>query len=113
MSQGTKLVRFENDDSQKTAQASATQIELSHVRNVTWNVVQDTLSVWAEIWAELDSDTGSQMHDAASGDRATCGVAVTPEAEKGFKPSCGWPVFLEKMWVLRQNLDFLARFSRP
>jgi len=41
-----------------------------------------------------------------------CGTAVTAEGEKGFTPSCGWPEFLEKMWVLRQNLDFLARFSR-
>jgi hypothetical protein len=57
------------------------------------------LKVWSDIWGELENDVA-------------IGVAVSPEDEKGFTPSCGWPEFLEKMWVLRQNLDFLARFSR-
>jgi hypothetical protein len=36
---------------------------------------------------------------------------VTPEAEKGFRPKCGWPEFLEKMWVLRHYLDYAKRYS--
>ncbi len=112
MSQGMRLVRFEGDESQTLAQASSPQVELAHFRNVTSSVVQDALNAWSEIWGELDSDLVS-------------GAAVAPENEgpqsqsvpigspnRGFTPSCGWPAFLEKMWVLRQNLDFLARFSR-
>ena len=112
MSQGMRLVRFEGDESQIVARAPSPQVELTHFRNVTSNVVQDALNAWSEIWGELDGDIA-------------CGAAVTPEDKgpqsqnvaigspnKGFTPSCGWPAFLEKMWVLRQNLDFLARFSR-
>ena len=136
---GPKLVRFEGDESKTVAQVPSAEIELKHFQNVTNSVVQDALSVWADLWAELEHD-------------AVCGVAVSPEDENGlgtgpgphtqksacgsppqsrngaigspspiakerdrepFQPSCGWPEFLEKMWVLRQNLDFLARFSRP
>jgi hypothetical protein len=100
MNQGVRLVRFDGDESQVVAQAPSAEVQLKHVRNVTNSVVQDALNAWADLWAELENDVA-------------CGVAITPEAEKGFKPSCGWPEFLEKMWVLRQNLDFLARFSRP
>ena len=99
MSQGMRLVRFDGDESQTIAQASPPQMELAHFRNVTSNVVQDALNAWSDIWGELDGDVA-------------CGAAVAPEDDKGFTPSCGWPAFLEKMWVLRQNLDFLARFSR-
>ncbi len=94
-----KLVRFEGDESQTIARVPSSQVELMHVRNVTNAVVQDALNIWSEIWGELEGDVA-------------CGAAVTPEDDKGFTPSCGWPAFLEKMWVLRQNLDFLSRFSR-
>jgi hypothetical protein len=99
MSQGMRLVRFDGDESQILAQTSSPQVELAHFRKVTSNVVQDALHAWSEIWGELDGDIA-------------CGAAVVPEDGKGFTPSCGWPAFLEKMWVLRHNLDFLARFSR-
>ena len=99
MSQGMRSVRFDGDESQVIARAPLPQIEATYFRNVTSSVVQDALNVWSEIWGELESDVA----------RST---AVTPEDSKGFTPSCGWPAFLEKMWVLRQNLDFLARFSR-
>jgi hypothetical protein len=96
MSQGMRLVRFEGDESKTLAQVSPPQVELAHFRNVTGNVVQDALNAWSDIWGELEGNVA-------------CGVAVTPEDGKGFTPSCGWPAFLEKMWVLRQNLDFLSR----
>jgi len=112
MSQGIRLVRFEGDKSQTIAPAPSSPVEpwppiakdrdgdpLMYFRNVTSSVVQDALNVWSEIWGELEGDVA-------------CGAAVTSEDSKGFTPSCGWPAFLEKMWVLRQNLDFLARFSR-
>ena len=99
MNQGVRLVKFNGDESRTIAQAPSARVELRHVRNVTNSVVQDALNAWVDIWAELENDIA-------------CGVAAALEGEKGFKPSCGWPEFLEKMWVLRQNLDFLARFSR-
>jgi hypothetical protein len=99
MSQGMRLVRFEGDESRTVARVPSPQVELTHFRNVTNSVTQDALNVWSEIWGELEGDVA-------------CGAAVAPEDGKGFTPSCGWPAFLEKMWVLRQNLDFLARFSR-
>jgi hypothetical protein len=99
MSQGMRLVRFEGDESQTIARVPPSQIEVTHFRNVTSSVVQDALNAWSDIWGELEGDVAH-------------GAAVAPEQNKGFTPSCGWPAFLEKMWVLRQNLDFLARFSR-
>jgi hypothetical protein len=94
-----RSVPFEGNEAQMPDQASSPQVELNHFRSVTSSVVQDALNAWSEIWGELEGDVA-------------CGVGVAPERDKGFTPSCGWPVFLEKMWVLRQNLDFLARFSR-
>jgi hypothetical protein len=99
MNSGMRLVRFEGGESQTLARVPSSQVELMHFRNVTNNVVQDALNVWSEIWGELEGDVA-------------CGPAVAPEDDKGFTPSCGWPAFLEKMWVLRQNLAFLSRFSR-
>jgi hypothetical protein len=99
MSQGVRLVRFEGEERQTVARIPSSQVELEHVRNVTNSLTQDALNVWAELWAELQNGIA-------------CGVAVEMEGRKGFEPSCGWPEFLDKMWILRQNLDFLARFSR-
>jgi hypothetical protein len=99
MSQSMRLVRPEGDDSQACARTRSPEVELTHFCGVTNSVAQDALNVWSEIWGELDGDVA-------------CGAAVVPEDDKGFTPSCGWPVFLDKMWTLRQNLDFLARFSR-
>ncbi len=99
MSQGMRLVRFEGDESQTLARASTPQVELAHFRHVTSNVVQDALNAWSDLWGELEVDVA-------------CRAAVAAGDGKGFTPSCGWPAFLDKMWVLRQNLDFLARFSR-
>lgn len=99
MNQGVRLVRFEGEQPRTVARAPAPQAELKHFRNVTSEVMQDALNVWADIWGELENGV-------------TCGVAVAPETDKGFKPSCGWPEFLDKMWLLRHYLDFVDRFSR-
>ena len=99
MNLGVKLVRFEGEESQAIARASSPQVELTQFRSVTGGVVQDALSVWADLWGELENGVA-------------CGAVIDPEAEKGFQPSCGWPEFLEKMWVLRHHLEFVARFSR-
>ncbi len=99
MNQGVKLVKFEGEKSQIIAKAPLPQAELAHFRGVTGNVVQDALSVWADLWGELEGVVVS-------------GTVIDSEAPEGFQPSCGWPEFLEKMWVLRGHLEFVARFSR-
>jgi hypothetical protein len=99
MNQGVRLVRFDGEEAQTAAKAPSPRVELTHFRNVTGSVVQDALAVWADLWGELQNGIA-------------CGGPVASEAEKGFTPSCGWPEFLEKMWVLRNHLDFVARFSR-
>ena len=97
MNQGMRLVKFDGEEAQTVARAPSPQVELAHVRSVTSSVVQDALNVWADIWGELQNSVA-------------CGGLVVSEA--GFTPSCGWPEFLERMWILRNHLDFVARFSR-
>jgi hypothetical protein len=36
---------------------------------------------------------------------------ILPDAERGFVPECGWPEFLEKIWLLRHYVDYTKRFS--
>ncbi len=76
--------------------------ELRHIRNVNSSLLQGALEKWAELWAEFQ-------------DGVVAGVMVLPEAQKGFKPRCGWPEFLEKMWQLKYYLDSAKRFceQRP
>jgi hypothetical protein len=99
MNQGVRLVRFEGEKEQTIGRAPLPEAELAHFRGVTGNVVQDALHVWADLWGELEGVVVS-------------GTAIDPQARGGFEPSCGWPEFLERMWVLRGHLEFIARFSR-
>jgi hypothetical protein len=73
------------------------ETELRHVRTVNSSLLRGALDKWAELWEEFQ-------------DRVTCGVLVLPEAQRGFKPRCGWPEFLEKMWQLKFYLDAAKRF---
>ena len=72
---------------------------------------QDALNVWAEIWGELQQGvhTGVTIAPEADGEST---LSAESSVGEPFKPSCGWPEFMEKMWLLRHYLDFLARFSR-
>jgi hypothetical protein len=99
MAEKLKLIKAEPEHENLVYQRSLPATELQHFKNVTGNVMQDALKVWAELWGELEG-------------RVVSGVVVLPEAKKGFEPSCGWPEFLEKMWVLRHCLDFTRRFSQ-
>jgi hypothetical protein len=94
-----KLVKVTAGHEHTVSQRPLPATELQHFKNVVGNVTQDALKVWAELWGQLEG-------------RVVSGVAVLPEAKKGFEPSCGWPEFLEKMWVLRHYLDFTKRFSQ-
>ncbi len=70
--------------------------ELEHLLKVAGSVSQDADKVWAEIWAEVKKIS-------------TQAGMVRPEAENGFVPSCGWPEFLEKLWLLKHYLDSIQR----
>lgn len=111
-SKGVKLVKFYGEEPQTMAQAPSTEVELKHFQNVIGNVTQDALNVWAEIWGELQQGGHTGITVAAETD-GEAAAGVESSAGESFKPSCGWPEFLEKMWLLRHYLDFLARFSRP
>lgn len=70
----------------------------THFRNIVGVVCTDALKVWDEIWKELQgSVTDAHM--------------ILPNAEKGFTPKCGWPEFLERIWLLRHYVDYTKRFS--
>ena len=99
MNTGMRVLKFNGDQAETVAKAPSPQAELEHFRAVTNSVAQDALTVWADIWAELENGVA-------------CGVAVVADEKKGFNPSCGWPELLEKMWVLRHHLDFVAKYSR-
>jgi hypothetical protein len=71
--------------------------ELHHLKNVLGNIMQDTLKTWDELWGEFD-------------ERVVSGSLVLPQAEQGFKPACGWPEFLEKMWQLRFYIASAKKF---
>lgn len=70
--------------------------EIEHLLKVSGSVCEDANKVWAEIWGELKC-------------MATGGGMVVPEAAEGFVPSCGWPEFLEKVWLLKHYLDSIQR----
>ena len=76
----------------------APEEKLRNLRNVTNSVMREALNVWAELWEQFQ---GSVVG----------GVLVLPQAKKGWKPECGWPEFLEKMWILRSKLDCARRLT--
>jgi hypothetical protein len=71
---------------------------LFHLRNVNSSVLQDALDAWGDMWNQLQG-------------RVTSGVLIEDEPEEPLEPKCGWPEFLEKMWLLRHYLDYAKRFS--
>ncbi len=68
-----------------------------HFRNVCGSLLQDALDEWGEVW---DQFQGSLTH----------GAMIVPEMEKNFVPECGWPEFLERLWLLRHYIDHAKRF---
>lgn len=81
---------------ESTREILTTDEKLRHFRNVSSSVLKEAQEVWGDIW---DQFQGSVTH----------GFMVTPEADKGFRPECGWPEFLEKMWLLKHYLDYAKR----
>jgi hypothetical protein len=91
-----KVISGTGKGDQQSYKAILPEEKLRHFRNVTGSVLLDALDTWADIWNELQC-------------AVTHGVLVSAEIKDGFTPSCGWPEFLERMWVLRHNLDYARR----
>jgi hypothetical protein len=87
------------ENEQESLQKSSSVTELQNFKNINNSLMQDALNVWAELWAELDGHVGP-------------GVNPSFDTEDGFKPSCGWSQYLEKMWVLWYYLDFAKRINQ-
>ena len=98
MSGTPKKVNVGDNNGQVASQRSSSATELQDFKNVTNNLVQDALTVWADLWAELEGKIEPDGTDQKTQDT--------------FEPSCGWNEFLEKMWVLKHYLDFVKRLSQ-
>lgn len=79
------------------ADGRSAESALKNFRYVVNSVNDDALKVWTELWNELREGV-------------TPGGVVLPAMSKGFTPSCGWPEFLEKTWLLKHYLDYIRRF---
>jgi hypothetical protein len=112
MRQDVKLVKLCDEASQTVAGAPLPQPELKHYQHVIGSVAQDALNTWAEIWGELRQGVYTGVTVVHRADEGAAVSKTESAAGEPFKPSCGWPEFLEKMWRLRNYLDFVARISR-
>lgn len=72
---------------------------LKNFRYVVGSVNDDALKAWADLWKELQACM-------------TPNGMVLPEMQDGFQPSCGWPEFLEKFWLLKHYLDYTHRLCK-
>jgi len=70
-----------------------------HLLRVAGSVTDDAQQVWTQLWSEI------KPHMSPAG-------AVMPSLEKGFVPACGWPEFLERMWLLKHYLDSVHRICQ-
>lgn len=77
--------------------AISTEEKLRHFQNVNNSLLQEALNTWGDIWNEFQ---GSVTH----------GFMVIPEAEENFQPKCGWPEFLERIWLLKTYVESAKRF---
>ena len=63
---------------------------------VAAGVINSAQRSWANIWAQLKPGV-------------TPAGLVTPQMESNFRPACGWPEFLEELWLLKHYLDYTIR----
>ncbi len=71
---------------------------LEHLLKVTGSISRDANKAWSDVWREL------KPHVTTSG-------MVGPSLKQGFIPSCGWPEFLERLWLLKHYIDSIQRIS--
>jgi hypothetical protein len=80
----------------KTLRAEELPHQPEHLLKVAASVNRDAADVWAQLWSEF------KPHVTPSGH-------ALPSLEKGFVPTCGWPEFLERLWLLKHYLDSMSR----
>jgi hypothetical protein len=91
--------RISPQDDQPAPLPTAAEIRtLKNFRYVVGAVNDDALRVWEEIWEQFR-------------DGATPTGTLAPQSQ-GFTPACGWPEFLEKLWLMKHYLDYIHRFCR-
>jgi len=112
MRQGVRLAKFCDEVSRTAARVPFPQPELKHYQHVIGSVTQDALNTWAEIWGELRQGVHTGVTVAPGADEGAATSGTESAAGEPFRPSCGWPEFMGKMWLLRHYLDFVARVSR-
>ena len=79
--------------------SASAERKLKNFRYIVGSVNDSALRTWAELWREFQQGV-------------TPNGGVLPSAERGFKPSCGWPEFLEKLWLLKHYLDYIHNFVK-
>jgi len=97
MSETPESEKMKADLQASVSQRAQFPEELRDFKHVTNGLIQDAITVWDELWAELDGTDES---------------ATLVKLEAGFEPSCGWTEYLQKMWTLRHTLNFAKRYSR-
>lgn len=84
-----KILSGANENREASAKLLSAEETLLHVRNVTASLLNDATNTWADIWSELQD---------------------VSDAHKPFTPPCGWPDFLEKVWLLGHYLGYAKKF---
>ena len=97
MEKQLRVIRGAQGEQEERRVVSAEQMN-RHFRNVMGSLIQNAQDTWGDIWQEFQDDVVGN-------------VVVHPSAREGFKPRCGWPEFLEKMWMLKHYLDHAKRFT--
>ena len=97
MSRELKILSGAPEREQGTWKVVSPEEKLRHFRNVNSSLLKDAADTWRDIWCELEGSI-------------TEGTLVLPDEGKGLQPKCGWPEFLEKMWLLGHYLDYAKRF---
>jgi len=70
---------------------------LRHFRGIAASVMNEALRIWQEIWeSSLDTRTCEEILEGA-------------DESKDRIPSCGWPEFRERLYLLRQYIDYARR----
>lgn len=91
-----KKTAFKTHSKVPTVLPFTPMVELEHLLKVAGSVTGDANKVWADIWGEFKHIV-------------TSGGMIVAEAKDGFVPACGWPEFLEKLWLLKHYLDSIQR----
>ena len=80
----------------RAVQPELAPVQMAHLLKVADSVARDASGVWADLWGEL------KPHVTPEG-------IVLPPLDKGFVPACGWPEFLERLWLLKHYIDSISR----